>query len=142
MRTRGATQSGADEDSPPVVIAKLKAIAAWMPGDIVEAYGDQPIWFVVGLDADLVRVFERFPEEPIPKERSAAIDAGLTAFLRARREPLEDVLATDTIEFGYHADATLARVAESFEKDGFVVVGTVDAGAVRAAMFAPRQTRS
>jgi hypothetical protein len=141
MRTRGATQSGAD-DAPPVVIAKLKAISSWMPEDVAQAYGDQPIWFVVGLDADLVRVFERLPEEPIPRERSTAINAGLRAFVRARNEALQDVLGTDTIEFGYHADAGLASIAESFEKDGFVLVATVEAGDVRTAMFVTPHTRS
>ena len=118
-----------DEEEPRVVLAKLSAVAKWMPEATAKMYANRPIWFILGMDAELVTVFERLPEDPMPKGHVAAILQGLRAFATERNDALQAVLGvTDSIELGFHVDATYAKVVDSFEQDGFLVVATIEAG--------------
>jgi hypothetical protein len=118
-----------DDDFPRVVLGKLEAISRWLPESMAKGYGDRPVWFILGMDAEIVSVFERIPEDPMPKGRAAAILGALRAFATERNADLQRVLGvTDSIEVGFHVDAPLNRVRASFEEDGFLVAATIEAG--------------
>jgi hypothetical protein len=113
------------------VLGKLRSIGAHCPEATRKAYGDRPIWFVLGMDAELATIFERLPEDPMPKGRAAAILGAVRAFAAEKNAALQEVLGvTDSIEYGFHVDATLDRVRDAFEEDGFFVVATVEDGEV------------
>lgn len=120
-----------EDEVPRVILAKLSAIASYVPEHVAKAYGDRPIWFLLGMDAELVTLFERIPEDPMPKGRVEAILGGLRAFAKERNDELQAALGvTDSLEFGFHVDAPFDRVVESFELDGFDVAGTIVAGQI------------
>jgi hypothetical protein len=120
------TNSAEDEDeddAPLAILATVKDLAKWMPEGIVGAYGARPVWFVLAMDAELVTVFERIPEDPMPKGKIEAILSGLRTFAKERNAELQQLLGpTDGIQLGFHVDAPLSRVVESFEEDGFDVI--------------------
>jgi hypothetical protein len=83
------------------------------------------------MDAELVTLFERIPEDPMSKGRVEAILGGLRSFAKDRNEELQAALGvTDALEYGFHVDAPFDRVVESFELDGFDIAGTIVAGDV------------
>ena len=123
-----------DDDAPRVVLAKLGDIARWLPEPMAKNYADRPVWFLLGMDAELVSLFERIPEDPMPKGRVAAILEGLRAFAADQNEGLQEMLGiTDEIVFGFHVDAPMARVRASFEDDGFEIVATISLGEIKLA---------
>jgi hypothetical protein len=122
----------ADDETPLAIIARLSDIAKHADPAMVKAYGDRPIWFILGMDAELVTLFERIPEDPMPKGRVEAILRAVRSFAAEHNEELQAVLGvTDSIEFGFHIDAPVAKVRASFEEDGFFVVGTIEEGAIK-----------
>ncbi len=120
-----------EEDIPRCVLATLRTLGDRVPAAIAKPYGDRPIWFILEMDSELVTLFERIPEDPMPKGQVTAILEVLRAFAVEKNEALQAVLGvTDGIEVGFHVDAPYARVVDSFEKDGFAVVATIEAGTI------------
>jgi hypothetical protein len=122
-----------DDDLPRVILGRVGDLARWMPEGYGKKFGDRPVWFLIQDDAELVGLFERIPEDPMPKGQSQAILGGLRAFAAERAEALQRVLGpTDALGYGFHVDATLARVRASFEQDGFELAGEIKGGEVVA----------
>jgi len=120
-----------EEDIPRVVIASVADLGSWIPESISKKYASRPIWFIVEQDAEAVGLFSRYPEGPMPKTASDAILSGLRAFSLDQNEELQAVLGiTDGLRYGFHVDASLEEVMESFEDDGFEVVSAIQKGRV------------
>jgi hypothetical protein len=115
-----------DELPPRVLIARVADVARWMPEGVGKKFADRPIWFLVREDEELVGLFDRIPEDPMPKGQVAAILGGLRAFAEEHADDLQRLLGvTDSIGYGFHVDAPLGRVRASFEDDGFELVGSI-----------------
>jgi hypothetical protein len=131
---RDDEEEGEDEDDfepPLVLIAKVADVAKWMGPGVGKKFADRPVWFLLEDDADMVGIFDRIPEDPMPKGQSQAILAGLRAFAEERADDLQRLLGvTDSIGYGFHVDASFAAVCKSFEEDGFERVGEIRDGAV------------
>lgn len=114
-------QTGEDEDETPLVLlAKLGDLGRFVPEAMLKAYKSRPVWFVLGMDQELIELFERVPEDPMQKGHTTAILGALRAFAEHHNEPLQAILGvTDEIAYGFHTDATYERVRDSFEEDGF-----------------------
>jgi hypothetical protein len=122
---------GEDEDAPHVILATIADLGRWVPQDVSRRYGDRPVWFILEMDAELVSVFERLPEDPMPRSASDRVLAVLRAFATDKSDDLQRVLGvTDGIQYGFHVDATREKVRACFEEDGFLVMGTVEDGEV------------
>jgi hypothetical protein len=120
-----------EEEVPRVIIASVADLGSWVPETISKKYASRPIWFIVEQDAESVGLFSRYPEGPMPKTASDAILSGLRAFSLDQNEELQAVLGiTDGLRYGFHVDASLEEVMESFEDDGFEVVTAIHEGRV------------
>jgi hypothetical protein len=120
-----------EDDAPLALLGTVAELAKWMPDGIAKTYGTRPVWFVLEMDHELVTVFEQVPEDPMPKGKVEAILSGLRAFAKDRNAELQQVLGpTDGIRFGFHVDASLDRVIEAFEEDGFEVIEALRDGEV------------
>ena len=113
-----------DEDvAPGVIVGSLRDLGGGVDPALAAQYGDRPVWFLIEDDAELVELFERIPERPLPSKPTQAILGALRSFAAAESDALQEVLGpTDTIGLGFHASASLDDVVESFEDDGFDVV--------------------
>lgn len=121
----------AEGAAPAVVIARLSDLG---PVASIAGAGTQPdrvVWFLSKHDAELAGIFERYPEKPLPSGTTKAILAGLREFCLDRSDRLQVYVGTtDGIEYGFHVDATMEQVIESFEDDGFEVFEAIEAGQV------------
>lgn len=117
-----------DEDLPRVVIGTFEDMGTRAP-ESVARMGDRPIWFINDEHADLVGVFDRYPEEP--SASSAAVLAFLRSFSTSFGAQLQALLGpASSLRYGFHATASLAEVVESFEDDGFDVLLGIHDGEV------------
>ncbi|MBL9025444.1 MAG: hypothetical protein JNL21_24830 [Myxococcales bacterium] len=132
MSERETSPSEEEEDDAPLaIIGTVRDLAKWMPPGIAETFGARPVWFILEMDAELVTVFEQIPEDPMPKGKVEAILTGLRTFANERNTELQTVLGpTDGLSFGFHVDASLDRVIEAFEEDGFEVIEALAEGEV------------
>jgi hypothetical protein len=132
MSERETSPSEEEEDDAPLaIIGTVRDLAKWMPPGIAETFGARPVWFILEMDAELVTVFEQIPEDPMPKGKVEAILTGLRTFAKERNTELQTVLGpTDGLSFGFHVDASLDRVIEAFEEDGFEVIEAIAEGEV------------
>lgn len=132
MSERETSPSEEEEDDAPLaIIGTVRDLAKWMPPGIAETFGARPVWFILEMDAELVTVFEQIPEDPMPKGKVEAILTGLRTFAKERNTELQTVLGpTDGLSFGFHVDASLDRVIEAFEEDGFEVIEALAEGEV------------
>ncbi len=106
-------------------------MAKWIPATIAKSYGDRPVWFVLEDDSELIGLFDKIPEDPMPKKLSDTILGGIRAFAAERSDALQELLGiTDSIAYGFHVDATMKQVRASFEEDGFEITGTIRDGEV------------
>lgn len=132
----GEGDEGEDEDGedeiPSVVIATLGDLGSYLPDALRKSFGDRPIWFIREDDQELVEIFERVPEDPMPKGRAHELLRGLRAFAEAESDRLQELIGSaEGIVYGFHGDASLDRVKRAFEEDGFVVcTGIVRAGQI------------
>jgi hypothetical protein len=116
---------------PFVVIAKIADVAAWMPDGLGKKFGHLACWFLLEQDGEMVGLFDRVPEDPMSKGQVAAILGGLRAFATERADELQAVLGpSDGIGLGFHADASIDKVIDSFEEDGFEIAGEIENGEV------------
>ncbi len=120
-----------DEAGPGVVLATVADLPGRLPAALIEAHGSRPIWFFAAADERDVGVFERLPEGAFDKGATAAILAALRALSLEESDRLQAFLGqTERIVYGFHADASLDDVAESFEDDGFDVLEAIVDGHV------------
>lgn len=121
-----------DEDpAPRVIVATVGDLGSWIPEASRVTYASRPVWFLREQDAQLVGVFERLPEGVMAKDASDAILAGLRSFSLDQNENLQWLLGvTGGMQYGFHVDASLDEVVESFEDDGFIVVPAVSGGRI------------
>ena len=121
-----------DEELPPAVIISTAAqLGAVLPAGLTAACGDRPVWFLLPDYAHLVGVFLRFPEARMPRATSDAILAALRRFSQESGDDLQRLIGvTDSLQYGFHTSASMAQVKESFEEDGFELVGSIRAGRV------------
>lgn len=118
-----------EEDTPRVVVARLGELASWLSPQLARAHAERPVWFILESDEDLHELFERLPEGPPRTRVGEQILAGLRAFASERSDQLQEWLGvTDSIAFGFHAEASVAQVVASFEADGFLVVARIREG--------------
>ncbi len=120
-----------DDEFPRVVVATVADLSGWVPELTAKQHGSRPVWFMLEQDADLAGVFDRLPESKMPKTSSDAILAGLRTFSLEKSDGLQELLGiTESIQYGFHIDASLDDVIESFEDDGFEVVATIQGGSL------------
>lgn len=119
------------EDVAGVVLATVSDLRGRLPEALIAAHGSRPIWFLAADDEPEVGVFERLPEGAFDKAASAAILAALRAISLEESDRLQLHLGpTERIVYGFHADASVDDVAESFEDDGFDVLEAIADGHV------------
>jgi hypothetical protein len=130
--TDAVDETGDDDEVPPLlVLATAGDLVGWLPDDVRARHRGRPVWVMVASDAEQMELFERIPEDPLPRGAVDALLGGLRRFVADKSDALQALLgATDSLEFGFHADADLEEVRESFEDDGFFVVGTIEEGEV------------
>jgi hypothetical protein len=120
-----------DEETPKVVVAMLRDLSPWIPASATEGQPDRVAWFLPKRDADLVGVFERYPEASLSPSAARPILQGLREFCLDQSESLQlYVGVTEGIEYGFHVDASLEQIVESFEDDGFEVIDAIRGGRV------------
>ena len=126
----GEDEEGEEDDIPSVVIATLGDLGSYLPDALRKSFGDRPIWFIREDDQELVEIFDRVPEDPMPKGRAHELLRGLRAFAEAESDRLQELIGSaEGIVYGFHGDASLDRVKRAFEEDGFVVcTGILRAG--------------
>ncbi|MFO0612742.1 MAG: hypothetical protein U0414_09155 [Polyangiaceae bacterium] len=125
--------SADDEETPTVVLARLGDLGRFVPEAMLKVYKTRPVWFLLGMDQELVELFDRVPEDPMQKGHVTAILGALRAFAQHHNGPLQAILGvTDELAYGFHTDATYDRVLESFEEDGFdVLEEVIEGGEIR-----------
>lgn len=115
-----------EEETPVVVIATLADLGRYLPAGLLKGFGDRPAWFLREDDQELVELFDRLPEDPMPKGRAHELLKALRAFTDANGDALQTILGpTDSLVYAFHGDAPLKRVIASFEEDGFIVCADV-----------------
>lgn len=120
-----------DDPAPRVIIATVADLGSWIPEAYRLRHASRPVWFLREGDSQLVGVFERLPEGTMEREASDAILAGLRAFSLDQNENMQWLLGvTGGMQYGFHVDASLEDVVESFEDDGFIVVPAVNEGRI------------
>jgi hypothetical protein len=126
-------ESEDEEDAAPgVVMGRLRDLGGVVDPALVKQYGDLPVWFLIEDDAELVELFDRIPERPLPQKPTQGILGALRQFAASEADALQELLGpTDTIGLGFHASAKLDEVIESFEDDGFEVLLGLEGGKVR-----------
>lgn len=121
-----------EDEGPGVVVGRLRDLGPMVDPALAKQYGDLPVWFLVEDDAELVELFTRIPERPLPQKPTQAILGVLRQFAASESDALQELLGpTDTIGLGFHASANLDEVVESFEDDGFDVLLGLEDGKVR-----------
>jgi hypothetical protein len=124
----GDLDTGEPDAPPRVVVALFGDLGKWIPKG--EA-ADRAAWFLAQDDAGLVGIFDRLPEGSMPPQACRAILAGLRSFSLDQSASLQRYIGpTSSIHYGFHVDATLDQIVESFEQDGFEVVDAVRDGRV------------
>lgn len=119
------------EEMPYVVVARLRDLGDKAPRELYKQYGDRPIWFLMEDDDELVGLFDRIPEGPLPSKTTQAILGAIRQFAASESDALQEILGvTDSIGLGFHASASLDEVIESFEDDGFEVVEAIEGGEI------------
>lgn len=114
-----------------VVVATVSELLGRLPVALIDAHGTRPIWFLAADDEPEVGVFERLPEGAFDRAASATILAALRAISLEESDRLQVHLGpTERIVYGFHADASLDDVVESFEDDGFDVLEAIVGGHV------------
>jgi hypothetical protein len=115
-----------DEEAPRVVLGTLEDFGTQAP-ESVARLGDRPMWFISDAHAEMVGVFERYPEEPASGETTAVLNF-LRAYSTSHGAEIQALLGpTDRMRYGFHTKASLGEVVESFEDDGFdVLLGITD----------------
>ena len=124
-------QEDQDEEAPAprVLIGRVADLGAYAPRPMSEHEASLVLWFLLTGDANLVGVFSRYPEGSLPSGRSEAILAAMRKFSIDRSAELQQLLGvSDGVQYGFHIDASLDQVAESFEDDGFEIVGVLRDG--------------
>src|SRR5690348_12757961 len=112
----GELEEGDEDEAPRVVVGRLKDLEGYGDAAVRKKYGERPVWFLIEDDADLIELFVRFPEKPIPARTTQDILGSLRAFAAAESDALQEVLGpTDAIGFGFHENASLDDVVGSFE---------------------------
>lgn len=120
-----------EDDEARVVLTTFAKLGAPLEAKLARLYGARAVWFFLEMDGEASTLFEQIPEDPIPKGHQDALMGALRNFTTSHNEALQIALGiTDGITFGFHGDATYARVEEAFEKDGFFVCGTVENGEI------------
>ncbi len=122
---------GDDEEVARVIVATVADLGAWIPEAIGTEHATRPVWFHLPDSVNLVCVFVRHPERPLPRRPTDASLAGLRAFCVDQNQSLQRVLGiTDEMQYGFHANVSFEQVVKSFEADGFEVVRAIHAGKV------------
>ena len=118
-----------DEDLPRVVMCTIQDLGTKAP-EAVAKLGERPVWFINDEHAELVGVFERYPEEA--STSSSAVLSFLRSFSTSTGEGLQALLGpASSLRYGFHTTASLAEVVESFEDDGFDVLLGIRDGEVQ-----------
>ncbi len=125
-------QSGEEgQEEPRVIVAMLSQLRPWIPASAIEGQPDRVAWFLPGQDAELVGLFERYPEPSVPVLVSRPILQGLREFCLDQSQSLQRYVGvTERIEYGFHVGASLEQIVESFEDDGFEVIDAIRDGRV------------
>jgi len=111
-----------DEETPEALIATLADLGRHLPEGLRKGFGARPCWFIQQDDEELVEIFDRLPEDPMPKGRAQELLRALRSFAEENSDELQEILGiTDGIAYGFHGDASLAQVTKAFEEDGFLV---------------------
>lgn len=119
------------DEAAGVVIATVDDLTGRLPEALIAKHGKRPIWFLAADDEPEVGVFERLPEGAFDKGATTAILAALRAISTEESERLQLYLGTtERIVYGFHADASVDDVIESFEDDGFEVIEAIEDGHV------------
>ncbi|MDC0741448.1 hypothetical protein [Polyangium mundeleinium] len=127
----GEEDEDEDELAPTVVLGRFGDLRGFADAALVKKYAERPIWFLIEDDADLMELFVRHPEKPVPRGAAEALLGVLRSFAAAESEALQGVLGpTDQIGFGYHENASFDDVVTSFEEDGFEVAFALYEGKV------------
>lgn len=122
----GDEGEGDEEGTPAVVVATLADLGSFLPAGLVKNFGDRPAWFLREDDQELVEIFDRLPEDPMPKGRAHELLKALRGFTDANAEELQRIVGpTDSLVYAFHGDANLKSVVAAFEADGFVVCSDV-----------------
>src|SRR5258708_1039504 len=117
----GESQSS-DEEVPRVLIASLGDLGPHLADSLKKTFGKLPIWFIREDGEELVELFDHLPEDPMPKGRAHELLRALRAFSEANSDRLQELLGmSEGLVYGFHGDATLTQVKQSFENDGFFV---------------------
>jgi len=118
----------AEGDLPRVVLATFGDLGLPLLAGSPDLH-DRPIWFLSDEHDPLVGVFERYPEERA--SGSEVVMSALRRFSHDRSADLQLLIGpTNRLRLGFHATASLAEVAESFEDDGFDVLLGIRGGEV------------
>lgn len=120
-----------EEVAARVLVGTIADMGPWIPEPIARRHAERPVWFHLAAYDQLVGVFDRYPEGPMAGAETSAILAGLRAFSLDQSSELQAILGvTQELRYGFHVDASLEDVVESFEDDGFEVLEAVRAGRV------------
>ena len=120
-----------DEDMPRVVMGIVADLGRKDLGIEVRDHEGWPIWVLLEKHASMMGVFERYPEDPGSDEWVPIVFDELRRFVRDHGEDLQKLLgATDALRIGFHTNAPLEDVVESFEDDGFDVLFGIEDGMV------------
>lgn len=134
-KAEGDDEGEEEDETPTVVIATLADLGRYLPEPLKKGFGDRPVWFIREDDQELVEIFDRLPEDPMPKGRAHELLRALRNFAEEHSDRLQEVLGiSDGLVYGFHGDAPLSRVVAAFEQDGFFVcTGIVRDGGIEIA---------
>ncbi len=118
-----------EDETPQVLLATFGDLGSLLP-DGLRAFASRPVWFMREEDQELATLFERLPEDPMPKGRAVELLRSLRNFAEESSDMLQGVLGiAEGIVYGFHGDASLDAVKRAFEGDGFFVwTGLVQKG--------------
>src|SRR6185436_705630 len=95
-----------DDETPEVLIATLADLGSYLPEGLRKNFGGRPCWFIRQDDQELVEIFDRLPEDPMPKGRAHELLRALRAFAEESSDHLQELLGiADGIVYGFHGDA-------------------------------------
>lgn len=118
-----------EDETPQVLLATFGDLGSLLP-DGLRAFASRPVWFMREEDQELATLFERLPEDPMPRGRAVELLRSLRNFAEESSDMLQGVLGiAEGIVYGFHGDASLDAVKRAFEGDGFFVwTGLVQKG--------------
>jgi hypothetical protein len=120
-----------EEETPQALIATLADLGRYLPEGLRKGFGGRPCWFIRQEDEELVEIFDRLPEDPMPRGRAHELLRALRGFAEDNSDGLQELLGiAGGIVYGFHGDASLEQVTEAFEDDGFFVWSGVLSGGV------------